>query len=414
MSFTDLTCFAGELCLYMSTLGFVVSLFGETRNSLLYLALGLIAGAGCMLAQKARGALRFLPLLLFAPAFLLARDLASAVLPVPVLLLMLLRARRRSWRGDHELVKKLFKVGIVVYPLLLGFIALAELFNRFLADTLPLFVVWLLLTVFNLRLLRNSDTANFGGQFRVLNAAMVLGVALVGFLLGTDLAVTAFLTLIRLIYSYVIGPLFFVALCIFTVVPAALGYLFGLLMRLMRGLLGSQEVPEMDLAGFAIEFPEYDGSATESSVWLQRAAAAVLVILFLLIVFFIVRKLVSRRKAPPRPPRTLERESVAVKTGRRRGYGNSPAERVRAAYRKYLVLCGGLNIPVDGSAASDVIRDSSAPYTGEEDTQALREVWLRARFSGGEITDAEAKGTRQMVRRMKSSAEKTRRGEKQK
>ena len=408
MSFTDFTCFAGELCLYMSTLGFVVSRFGETRGSLLYIALGLIAGTGCMLAQRAKGALRFLPLLLFAPAFLLARSVAAVILPVPVLLLMVLRSHARAWRGEYELTRTLFKAGTCVYMALLAVMALAGSGSRFLTDALPLFVTWLLLTVLNLRLLRNGDTANFGGRFRVLNALLVLGVALIGFLLSSDLAVTAFMAVVRAVYGYVVGPLLFAALCVVATLPAVIAYLFMLFLRLFQA---DREPPELDLSGVPGLLEDYDGTVRETSVWFQRAAVAVVVLLFLLLAFFIARKLVSGREAPPQTARPLVREHVSVRTNRRRTFGNSPAERVRAAYRKYLMLCAGLDIPVDGSVASDVIRDSSSPYTGAEDAGNLRDTWLRARFSGRGVTDADAREARRLVRRMRSSAEKAKRAE---
>ena len=156
---------------------------------------------------------------------------------------------------------------------------------------------------------------------------------------------------------------------------------------------------------------QLEAEIREQSPWFTYVMIALGVIIFLIIAWVIARKLLSNASDKRDAPRSLQRESISTSNKKSRRAVGLQSGGVRAAYRKYLSWCKEQGIPVDGSVASDVIRDRSAPYAGAEDTAAIRALWLPARYSDANIPSEDAKRARQLVRRMRDTASKARRSE---
>lgn len=401
MRLTDFTAFAGEICLYMSVVGVLLSGPGEGGRALLFAAVSLLSESACALCRDRRGAVRYLPALLMLPFFLTARSIAEALLPAPVLMLILLRCHTGQWRAEYYTVRTLFKAGGVICTILFLTFAVGDHFARLAADSLPFFTVWLLLTVLNMRLLRSQYAVSLDGRFKALNIALLLCVALIGMALSSDLPVAAVTALLRAAWIYVVWPILFAAIYVIALLAATAAYLIGRLLLAAGIGDGEAEPPPFDNALMQDVFGGMDIGTGDPSRWPVRVAVAVGILLFLLIAWFVVRSLISRPAPGPKVSGDIRRESLSTvakqtRRGRRAGAGG-----VRAVYRKYLTLCAALQIPVDGSVASDVIRDKSAPYVGAEDAGELRDMWLRARFS--DMPPGDARRARQLLRRMREA-----------
>lgn len=405
MRLTDFTAFAGEICLYMSTVGFLLSGPGGIRRMLVCAAVSLLAESACALCGARRGPARYLPALIMIPLFRTASSIAAALLPVPVLMLILLRCSAGYWRAEYYTVRKLFLVGGTLYSAIFLSFALNENLERLASDSLPFFTVWLLLTVLNMRLLRNQYTVNLDGRFKALNIALILCVALIGLALSSNLPVAAAAALLKAAWIYVVLPILFAAMYAIAVLFAAVVYLIGRLLLALGIGDGEIEPLQFDTADMQEVFGGAAAGVEDPSQWPARIAIAVGILLFLIIAWFVVRELISRPPKEPDISGEIRRESLPSAAKQpRRNRRRAAAEGVRAAYRKYLALCAAFHIPVDGSVASDVIRDRSVPYMGAEDTGELRSMWLSARFSGRDTSPEDTRRARQLLRRMREAS----------
>lgn len=412
MRLTDFTAFTGEICLYMSVVGFFLSGPGGIQRTLVCAAVSLLAESACMLCRKWRGAARYLPALLMIPLFLTARSIATTLLPAPALMLILLRCYVRQWRAEYYTVRRLFVVGSILYSFLFLSFALNGSLEWLTSDSLPFFVTWLLLTVLNMRLLRNQYAVNLDGRFKALNIALLLCVAFIGMALSSDLPVAAAAAVLKAALVHVVWPVLFVAVYIIAVAFAVIAYLIARLLLVLG--IGDGEIKPLQLDAGIMEniFGDAVVENNDPSQWLVWVVVAVGILIFLVIAWIVVRELISRPSAESDITGEIKRESLspAAKQPRRAGRRAS-AGGVRAAYRKYLALCAAFQIPVDGSVASDVIRDKSAPYMGAEDAGELRDMWLSARFSGQDTSPEETKRARQLLRRMRESSARAKRTE---
>ena len=412
MKFSDFTAYAGELCLYLAAVGFLLSPPGDMAGMAIFLAVCLLAESACTLWGKRKGIVPYLPLLLLVPFFFTAQTIRELLRPAPVLILLLLRCRARRWRMEYYSVRSLFQTGGVIYLVLFMAFLITQHIDRLVSDSFPFFVMWLLLSVYNMRMLRNPYVASLDGRFKALNAVLLLCVALTGALLSSGPAVTAVTTVLKALWSGVIAPLLFVVIYVVAILFSLLWYAANYLFWLFAKDPGEVEPPKIETGQMQDALMETMPEMAEPSQWLIRLAILAGVAAFLIVAWLIARNMISPAVKDTEDPGALQRESLAS-PGRkpRRGMGRAPAEGVREVYRKYLALCASFQIPVDGRAASDVIRDLSAPYTGGEDAGALREQWLRARFSGQETSPEEVREARQLLRRMRETAAKAKRAE---
>lgn len=406
MRLTDITVFTGEICLYMSVAGFLLSGPGGIRRTLVCAAVSLLAESACALCRDWRGAARYLPALIMLPLFWTARSVAAALQPVPVLMLILLRCSAKQWGAEYYTVRKLFLAGGILYAIIFFSFALNENLERLASDSLPFFALWLLLTVLNMRLLRNQYTVSLDGRFKALNIALILCVALIGLAISSDLPVAAVTAVLKAAWVYVAWPILFAAAYAIAVLFTAVVYLTGRLLLALGIGDGAIEPLQFDTAGVQDVFGGAAAVGVEDpSQWPARVAIAVGILLFLIIAWFVVRALISRPPKGPDISGEIKRESLPPAAKQPRRTGRRPAAvGVRAAYRRYLALCEAFHIPVDGSIASDVIRDQSAPYMGAEDVGELRSIWLSARFSGRDASPEDARRTRRLLRRLREAS----------
>lgn len=407
MILTDWIAFAAEICLYMSTVGFMLSLPAYNGNGgmLLCAVVMLLAECCCALCRDWRGAARYLPALIMAPIFGAARSVPAIMLPAPVLFLILMRCRARRWNAEYYTVRSLFQIGCAVYPMVfLLFITISNL-EQLVSDSLPFFVTWLFLAVLELRLLRNRYIAVLGAPFKMLNVALLLCVVFASLLLSSKPVTAVALKVISFLWNQVAVPVLVVLIYIFAIllspVAALLGYFW-------KG--GELRIEPMQMGSMVLEniFGNLAPENVTLFLWLARVVIAMAILLFGILAWRIARSLVNHLPAASEMPGPLRREHISP-TGKRprNPLRRTAAGGVRAIYRKYLVLCKSLSIPVDGSIASDVIRDRSVPYAGAENAKELRELWLRARFSGADAHPEDAKRARKLLRQITKTAAKS-------
>ncbi len=408
MNFNDLLGLLGDFCLYFSSIGFLVRLCGETKSGGFYMAVYLLCAAAFLLCRKLKGPLRFAPMLLMLPAFLAAESIAAWILPIPLCILLALRAYKDDWQAEYGRTKDMLKTGFIACCILLVFLILSEYMEKYSRTAMPFFIGWLLICVLQLRLLRSCQSSEMGAGFKLMNCLIVLLVAALGLLFSSELFVNAVKAAFSALHTYVVGPLLFALLCVIAAIPALVSYLIALLLSMLRN--EETEMPELDLSGSAQQlFGETE--FVQSPDWLKNAAIAIGIVLFVVLCFFLIHKLLGN-KSRENSTSGISRESTGLSGAgkkRRAAGGNTASDTVRSCYKRYLELCGKNRIDVDGSIASDEICRKSQYYAKSDDPEKLRQLWLPARYSDSASGSEDAKTAKALLKNIKRSfAEKDR------
>ncbi len=400
MSFVDIVGLCSELCLYMASVGFFVSLFGETLSPLWYFGVFFLCGLVCALLRNKRGIIRYAPLAMLALAFVGADSIAAVVLPIPAVFMLWLKARERAWTADYDRTKSVFSYGFVVLPIDVFAAFVSSRFAEMTARALPFFIVWMLLSVLNLRILRSPATMNV--KTRAMNVLIVLLIALIGLGLSSDACVSAVLAVTSVIYTYVVIPLLFAIIAIAAVIPLLFAWLLSLLSRLFGDGSAAGEPGQFE-ANMEVIYDAIEGSQTPE--WLIWLAIILLTSAFLLAVCAVIRKFAGKAGAARRPVEQLQYAAAPAQSAarRRKAFGKTPADVVRNCYCRYLILCGKRGIPVDGSAASDEICRMSESLRADSGAKELRALWLPARYSQEEIRESDASNAKRTLKTISKS-----------
>lgn len=395
MSFVDIAGLCSELCLYMASAGYLVSLFGETLPPLWYFGVFFVSGLLCALLRNKKGFLRFLPLALLVLAFLGADSVAAVILPIPSVFMLALKAKERVWLADYDRTKSVFSFGFAVLPVDVFVAFISSGFEKMTARALPFFIVWMLLSILNLRLLRNPSVMSV--KMRVMNALLVLLIALIGFGLSSDACVSAVLAAASVVYTYVVMPLIFAVIAIAAVIPVLFAWLVSLLSRLFGDGSAVGEAGRLE-ENMEVIYDTIEGAKTPE--WLIWLAVALVAAAFVFAVCVVIRRLIGKAGPARRVSEQPRYAAASVESvpHRRRNFGKTPSDVVRNSYRKYLVICGKRGIPVDGSAASDEICRMSESLHSGSGAEELRALWLPARFSETEISESDADSARKALK----------------
>ena len=402
MLLTNFGMYISELCLYAATAGFIAGRFG-TLPPLMLCAAFFFAGEGtcALLKNKPRG-IRLLSVLFAVPLFFTAASLAAfAFLLLPTALLFA-RAFTGQCDAERETVTAEFKYGSAVFAVVLLCCAANGSFAAFAAEAFPYFTAFLLVSIWNMRLLR-EDAASFGTGYYLLNAGLLLFALGSGLFLSSDAGMTLLRETGMALYSYILLPLLVLALAAIIAIPALLFLLIKKLLSLLQ-----LKMPDGGSEEWALSMPEAldleETVTTEIAPWLQKAFRGLLVLLALYLAYRLIRALLYRKNtAAPRMTGEKRESLTYIPAARPRHLFPSDAtETIRACYRRYLKLCHRHGLPTDGTMLSDILAKESLPYTGES-TQTLRRLWGKARYSGATCTKEEAAAARNALKQIRAA-----------
>lgn len=237
---TAFIAYLSELCLYTATVGFLITRLGSVPLTAHIAGVLFVAESFCALLHRRRRSVRMLPLLLCVPLFFKPASYAAILYPLPPLILIATRAWTGSFAASRETVRSLFRLGIWAAVLLM----LASFGNgeseAFIA-LIPAFTVFLLLSILNMRLLRDESLLSFGGRFRLMNYGLVALCLLSGLFLSSGTGLALLKGAGTVLYSYVIVPVLLVIIVALLAVPGLLFYLISKLVTLLLSLLPGRE-----------------------------------------------------------------------------------------------------------------------------------------------------------------------------
>ena len=392
-----------ETCFYYCTFGFLFSLNGNTLSVPVSFLISLVSAVLCYVLKRQR-TLAYAPILLLSALVFPQVTTAKLMTAVPLAAYYVLKTHRDAWHADYDNTHAFMTYGTALFAMTV-FISLVFIQGHgaeVRSIALPLFFLFALLTVFELRMLRNDAVKNFGQKYILLNFAALLLIAAVVLILGSPAAVNLFMSALKWFYNTVIAPILMVLLFITMVIPYAIYYLVRFLKP--GGFSGGVEMPKIESITEQL-FPDLDNSYTENP-WISRILEAVLIIAVIVVIFLILRRMADRNRYRTTGSASYTRESLApseVKKRRKSVFRlNDPSEEVRAAYRSYLTLCAKEGIPTDGSIASDEICRITEEKLHTQDADELRKLWLPVRFSA-EADDSGAGRAKELLKALRRS-----------
>ena len=407
MIFSDYIALIGDFCYYAATVGFVVRLCGNTASPLLLIVCYLLSITAFLLLRKVKNVLRFAPLLLLLPDFLCCGGSAAGLIwPIPLVVLLLLRAWSGSWSAEYARTRTIFKIALIVYVPFALFSLMSKRIDDFTSQSMPFFVAWLLITVIDLRILRTPDMQSLGTRFRVLNVLLVLAVAVLAFVLSSDVCVTVLRTGLSFLLGKVCAPLLMAVVYVCIAIPALIVFFVRWILSLFTGV---DPKPSTEFVGNGEPdvFQEIYNSV-QPGAWLGKVLSVLGILLIIFLCFLICRKLLARRNPIIGDLGTHIRESLGapepLRSKKRFSFSNSAEDTVRSSYRSYLAVCARHDVEVDGRIASDRICSSSVGFSGEENAEKLRSLWLPARYSELNITEEDAKEAKSLLKDIRAYA----------
>ncbi len=381
MNMTEILMTFRHILLYLCTLGISWLLAGFLPSLALAAIIFLAVTISSICDEKAKS-LRFLPLLLclllFLPAFSSLGILSKAV---PVIY-----ACSRIIAGIHGMTYDQTRsealAGTALYAAVALFSSL-ENAQAFFSLTLPVFLSWLALATFMLRLLKNPELQN-DRQYLLFSSGISLAMlAVIWALLSTTFA-----DLLRNIITFIYQKILLQPILLFL---KGVTWLLRTIYDLFAGLSVSGSETENPFEGFFEEIGSYNEHYeffyTERTdiTWLMILVRVIAVLIVILIAWLIIRHM-KKRRTREESGLSFTRESTRPR--RRHQEENNPSSRIRALYRKYLLLVQKYQIPSDGSDASDVVAAKTDAMLNSKDASKLRKIWLPVRYGSGSDEDA--------------------------
>ncbi len=399
-----------DLCFFMFAISSVTS---AAPHSGLLVTSPLIASVAAYFSRllfskcKKRSWLRFLPLLLCAGCFPFAAHTADMIVTVPMILYVGFVALRRNYEiGYDEMLTRFYTcLKVTVFPVLV--MVIANNWRGLVDVMLPYFFFFLVLTVMLLRMLRHNEKVLTDRRFRFMNVGEMLLLCGAGYLLSSGYMLMAFRFLLGLVIRFVLRP-------ILTGIVYVFGGLAWLLNKIFSGIdfnVENLNLSQMDDLGEAIqqgeqtaqEYAQSDNLTTRILTYVLIGIAVAIVVLVVVLLF---RALMKAGRHGEDNKFEDERESLddPGKDGGRK-LTRAPRDRVRHYYRKFLKLCDVRGIGAGEHLNSREINDQAGGVFRTPSLSALRELYIRARYSSAEVTSADVKSAKSAYEEVKKSGE---------
>ena len=390
-----------EVCLYLATFGYITIGMVSLEGSLLILGTAVLCTVICQLFHP-DSVLKYLPLISCGLLFIRGASGVQTAAALPVIAYLFLKIRNGHWEARYPAVISTLKAGSLAYGIFLFFLWIyaSDVAKGMNSASVPFFAMFLILSVFSMRLQRDSAIMSFGTKYRLLSLLPVILTVLLAVLLTSAPARALFGMLAELFGKYILYPMVVAFAYIMLAIINVLKYpVLWLLRRAGMHTIDESEMGFEDLGDLSDMFDveEVTGSPVLDVIWKALPA-----ILLLILVIFIVRRISRNTGISAASAGTYQREAITADRPKRRTWKDllrPPLTPVREAYRQYLKLCASSQIPADGSLASDEVLRLTAQHIPAEDAEKLRELWLPVRYGGKEDNDpAEAK---QLIKHIK-------------
>lgn len=391
-----------DLCYFMFALASIVTKFdhsGMLITSPAFVALAAYFSHLAYSKKPDKKYLRYLPLLISLGAFFFVKTGADWVFTVPMVGYLAVVVFRRQMDLDYDEMVSRFVLCLKIIPAPLVITVIAGNKAGFVEVMAPYFFLFLIITIMTLRMLRHNEEVLNDRRFRIMNGLEIALVCGFGYLLSGGFVMSLLGRIGLFIMDYVLRPIF-----------SCLLYIFGAFAWVMRKIFGGidlsldemdlselQQEPVVDEAQQAIMEYYAEEMAKTDYTMLKNIAlgVAVIVLGFLFILLLRVLMRAGRRGVDNRFGDV--REAIDDDGPGAEKLGRSPRDRVRSIYRKFLRMCVREGLDPDLNLNSREVNQSMVKIFDEEPMDGLRDVYIRARYSSGQITDEDVKVAKHML-----------------
>lgn len=388
-----------ELSLYFSLAHFIGALAGVSGALMLQ---SLLISAAAMIAafidRRGHTSRRYAALLLLIPVFYLTQNwIDRAMLAIPTMYIVLMVDRRISDTSYYEYQRQ-YKTGVKIMCVV-GVLLLMAWQHPKIADyVLPHVFCYLVGGVLALRLLRHSDNMQSSRSLWLHTVLGLLPVGVAALLFSSPAAGRAALAVLKFLFNILVYPV----IALFSYVMTWIMYaLFTIASKIEVG-----ENPAMkEMQEFGMENAERIMEQGEiNTLPTEVIMGAVLVAIFIALAWMMLKFL--RRGGDVRQNHISEvRTSLDAATDipRESIFDRSPRARVRATYRKFIGLCVGAGATIRRTdTTEDIDRLAKYALLKPPQTDDLREIYRKARYSAQEVTDTDVEEIKNAYHAVKS------------
>ena len=363
-----------------------------------------VAAYGChLLVRRQPRWLRFLPLASMALAFVFTRSTADVVLSVPPIVYTCWYVWKRPLTVDYRDAVSRFYLCLKILPCVFVFAALFGNWTAMRDIVLPYFMMFLVLSVILLRMLRHDAATISQPRFQLLNLSGIAAVGLAGVLLSTGVMLRIFRFFGWCIVNILLRPVMMLVVYVFA------GFVW-LLSRLFTGIkfdpedLDLQKLGEnMELGGLQGLFGEGEGTEQATSPIGEYIMIGLAVIAAIALVIIIFRALAKHGHRGDDNEFADVREQLTDEEAPERVNPRENRQRVRHYYRKFLKLCTQRGFELTEFQNSAEIEHGTRHLFKNPAQAALRDIYVRARYSSAEITPEDVQAAKENYTKLKKN-----------
>ena len=392
-----------DVMLYFGALG-CFGLLYFCRDALAWTPVMLLAA--CWLSGKLTGRgkpwLRWLPMAVAVPCFIVAGNLAGRVACLPMLVYLPLYVYNNRRAPDYDYAADRFRHSLIA----LGLVVLLSLLFRAAhwKDGLPWLFMYFTLNIALLRLLRHDDGVARSLRFRAINLGGVALVCAAGF----GLSQPGIVTVLRAGWQWFLDKVVLNLLALVAYIIQWTLYLISLpLSWLGVARMGNVEMPRMDPgAGYDATGPMAHVEVKALPPIVRFLIKAFGVALLAVLVFLILRALSRRVARTEIQSGTDEREALDDTDhpgDRGPRLRRDSRDGVRQQYRRSLALIRARGGRVTRTMNTLQIQQQNSTTVDPEAMRALREIYLPVRYGNREATREDVKRAKEAVERMRRS-----------
>lgn len=390
-----------EMSLYFVCCNCFIAISGVEIDSFWPAILCALVGTIAYRIDEKNSSLRYAAIPLLLSVFLFAKGFGTSImLFLPVFYIALCIHKRRFF-VDAASQSDIFKFGMalafVVYFLFAVFIGVQWV--------VPFIMMFLFVNMFLMRLLRQNPAYLSDKRFLLTNG-LQLGVALaVTALLTTDIIVENLKKVLLFVYhlfvDFLVNVLF------------RCGYaMYYFFYEILYANADHDSTKKLDIGGggFGDEF----FAAAGSDLSYDNPIVILLQVLFLIIgiafiIFYVRHGRKGRNMAEGSAARVYRRSITEVRPEEKAPIDLIPPKENRDAvkfyYRKFLRLCKKLEYKFPLSFTTQQIEDGVSREFGRDSAKAIRQIYIRARYSDKEITEADVNTMKEQVDGLKDKFE---------
>lgn len=369
-----------DLGFYFTFAGFFASLGGASSYIMLPMMLIDSACLAGSYALNKNGRLRFLPLaIMLGGYFLPGAGIADYIVMILPAAYVIWVAVKELYIPEWDRQVDIFSVYWKVFFVFIAIGLLCDQSGILTEMTIPCGIITLACCVMLMRSLRHERQIYCSKKYQLMNLGFVVAVGVVAMFLSSSVFLGSVLAALKVVYKYIIGPIFMAVIYAILVVLKGILWLFSFI---KINLKNSEELS--DASGIGEMLSNTQDELGETNVIFERVLIAMGIVAVAIVAILIFKYLAKRMGKGPVDTVITDRryyaEPVSMKEPEpERG---TPVQKVRALYKKFLKFSINQGIDIKKCDTSLDVNYKCSTSFNNSDTEELRSIYMEARYNG--------------------------------